>query len=149
MVSFTRAGSPLLACLFTSWHHRSQYAKLAVGVQQAFQSKLQTWFYDSTGTASPPPSESMDTSDSSSTNPNVSSGHVDQGFEYPRRFAEDWYAALLQSVRQRRAGPISRTTSPVLHPTAVLFSAAPPMIPNYGPPEGAPESMVCKVRPTY
>ncbi|KAI0079953.1 AAA-domain-containing protein [Panus rudis PR-1116 ss-1] len=40
-----------------------------------------------------------------------------------------WYPALLQSVRQRRQGPIARTTSPVLNPTTIVFGVTPPIVP--------------------
>lgn len=39
-----------------------------------------------------------------------------------------WWPALLASVRQRRQGPISRPTSPVLNPTTVIFGITPSIV---------------------
>ena len=50
--------------------------------------------------------------------------------------AGHWYPALLQSVRQRRAGPIARTTSPVLNPTTIIFGVTPPVVPKLRPSGG-------------
>lgn len=36
-----------------------------------------------------------------------------------------WYPSLLAAVRQRRRGPISRPTSPVLNPTTIVFGMTP------------------------
>ncbi|TFY57272.1 hypothetical protein EVJ58_g7120 [Rhodofomes roseus] len=38
-----------------------------------------------------------------------------------------WYPALLAAVRQRRQGPISRPSSPVLNPTTIVFGIIPPI----------------------
>lgn len=38
-----------------------------------------------------------------------------------------WYPALLAAVRQRRQGPISRPSSPVLNPTTIVFGITPPI----------------------
>ncbi|KAI0831419.1 AAA-domain-containing protein [Trametes gibbosa] len=45
-----------------------------------------------------------------------------------------WYPALLASVRQRRQGAISRPSSPVVNPTAIIFGITPPfLVPEYSP----------------
>ena len=51
---------------------------------------------------------------------------------------EDWYLPLLQSVRQRRAGPIARMTFPVLNPTTKILGATQPAVPKLPPSEGSP-----------
>lgn len=38
-----------------------------------------------------------------------------------------WYPALLAAVRQRRQGPISRPSSPVLNSTTIVFGITPPI----------------------
>lgn len=43
-----------------------------------------------------------------------------------------WYPALLASVRQRRRGPISRPTSPVLNPTTIIFGMTPSLASHAG-----------------
>ncbi|RPD66259.1 AAA-domain-containing protein [Lentinus tigrinus ALCF2SS1-7] len=44
-----------------------------------------------------------------------------------------WYPALLAAVRQRRQGALTRTTSPVANPTAIVFGISP----SFMVPEGA------------
>ena len=51
---------------------------------------------------------------------------------------EDRYSALLQSVRQRRAGPTTRTTPSVLNSTTIVFSATPPVHPKSPSSGGCP-----------
>ena len=50
--------------------------------------------------------------------------------------AGDWYPALLQSVRRRRAGPIAGSTSPVFGPTTIIFGVTPPVVPKMRPSGG-------------
>ena len=40
-----------------------------------------------------------------------------------------WYPSLLASVRQRRQGPMSRPSSPISHPMAIVFGMTPPIVP--------------------
>ncbi|CAL1704380.1 unnamed protein product [Somion occarium] len=39
-----------------------------------------------------------------------------------------WYPALLASVRQRRLGPMARSSSPVFNPTTIVFGITPPLV---------------------
>ncbi|CDO71236.1 hypothetical protein BN946_scf184863.g32 [Trametes cinnabarina] len=50
--------------------------------------------------------------------------------DYPTLAASSstWYPSLLASVRQRRQGAISRPTSPVLNPTAIVFGVTPSFV---------------------
>ncbi|KAH9856997.1 AAA-domain-containing protein [Lenzites betulinus] len=50
--------------------------------------------------------------------------------DYPTLAASSsgWYPALLAAVRQRRQGPISRPSSPVINPTAIVFGITPPFL---------------------
>ncbi|EPQ58230.1 AAA-domain-containing protein [Gloeophyllum trabeum ATCC 11539] len=43
--------------------------------------------------------------------------------------SSSWYPSLLQAVRQRRQGPISRPTSPVVNPMTIVFGITPPIVP--------------------
>ncbi|KAJ2936719.1 hypothetical protein H1R20_g376, partial [Candolleomyces eurysporus] len=40
-----------------------------------------------------------------------------------------WYPPLLSAVRQRRRGPMSRPSSPVLNPITIVFGMTPPLTP--------------------
>ncbi|PCH38086.1 AAA-domain-containing protein [Wolfiporia cocos MD-104 SS10] len=40
-----------------------------------------------------------------------------------------WYPPLLHAVRKRRQGAITRSTSPVLHPTTIIFGITPALVP--------------------
>lgn len=44
--------------------------------------------------------------------------------------ASTWYPALLASVRQRRVGVMTRSTSPVLNPTTIVFGVSPSLLPS-------------------
>ncbi|KAI0375015.1 AAA-domain-containing protein [Pilatotrama ljubarskyi] len=50
--------------------------------------------------------------------------------DYPTLAASSstWYPALLAAVRQRRQGAISRPTSPVMNPTAIVFGITPTFV---------------------
>ncbi|KZT26313.1 AAA-domain-containing protein [Neolentinus lepideus HHB14362 ss-1] len=55
-----------------------------------------------------------------------------------------WYPSLLQAVRQRRQGPISRPTSPVVNPMTIIFGITPPILPStssHGSSSSGPGSM--------
>ena len=106
------------------------------------QSKLKSFFDDLINVTPPPPLEGADPSAHNSTDSNPSPRKP--RIVYVRDFntlaasAEDWYPALLQSVRHRRAGPIARTTSPVLNPTTIVFGVTPPVVPKLRPSVGSP-----------
>ena len=55
-----------------------------------------------------------------------------------------WWPALLAAVRQRRQGPISRPTSPVLNPTTVIFGITPSITSNQasGSYSSSPQGMI-------
>ena len=57
---------------------------------------------------------------------------------------EALHPALLSAVRQRRQGALSRPTSPVLNPTAIVFGITPPIFPpTSGPsPPPGPQGMM-------
>ena len=109
-------------------------------IARAPQSKLKSFFDDLINVTPPPPQADTDTSVSSSTDstPPLRKPRI----VYVRDFntlaasAGRWYPALLQSIRQRRAGPISRTTSPVLNPTTIIFGVTPPVVPKLRPSAG-------------
>ncbi len=63
--------------------------------------------------------------------------------DYPTLAASSsvWYPALLASVRQRRQGPISRPSSPVLNPTVIVFGVSPSYVVHEAPPHAAPPSL--------
>ncbi|KAL5529240.1 hypothetical protein ACEPAG_5225 [Sanghuangporus baumii] len=42
--------------------------------------------------------------------------------------ASTWYPPLLAAVRQRRQGPIARSTSPVANSTTIVFGMTPPLV---------------------
>ncbi|KAI0780811.1 AAA-domain-containing protein [Trametes elegans] len=50
--------------------------------------------------------------------------------DYPTLAASSsaWYPALLAAVRQRRQGALSRPSSPVLNPTAIVFGSTPSVL---------------------
>ncbi|PIL24102.1 transporter [Ganoderma sinense ZZ0214-1] len=60
--------------------------------------------------------------------------------DYPTLAASSsvWYPALLASVRQRRQGPISRPSSPVLNPTVIVFGVSPSYVVPEAPPHPPP-----------
>ena len=103
------------------------------------QSKLKSFFDDLINVA--PPRADTGTSIHSSADSTPSPRKP--RFVYVRDFntlapsAAHWYPALLQSVRQRRAGPISRTTSPVLNPMTIIFGVTPPVVPKLRPSGGS------------
>lgn len=105
------------------------------------QSKLKSFFDDLINVTPPPPRTDTDASVCSPTDstPPLRKPRI----VYVRDFntlaasAGDWYPALLQSVRQRRTGPISRTTSPVLNPTTIIFGVTPPVVPKLQPSGGS------------
>ena len=45
-----------------------------------------------------------------------------------------WYPPLLSAVRQRRQGPLSRPTSPINNPMAIIFGMTPPLTAPATPP---------------
>ncbi|KAH9951922.1 AAA-domain-containing protein [Amylocystis lapponica] len=54
-----------------------------------------------------------------------------------------WYPALLAAVRQRRRGPISRPTSPVLNPMTMIFGVSPSIAPSSASvPSGANQGLM-------
>ena len=63
--------------------------------------------------------------------------------DYPTLAASSsvWYPALLASVRQRRQGPISRPSSPVLNPTVIVFGVSPSYVVPEAPPRAPPPSL--------
>ncbi|KAF9647587.1 AAA-domain-containing protein [Thelephora ganbajun] len=112
-------------------------------ISRAPQSKLKSFFDDLINVTPPPPSAGAGSSAEGSTSPNPSPRKP--RIVYVRDFntlsasAGHWYPALLQSVRQRRAGPIARTTSPVLNPTTIIFGVTPPIVPKLRPSGGGSE----------
>ncbi|KAI0362238.1 AAA-domain-containing protein [Trametes cingulata] len=63
--------------------------------------------------------------------------------DYPTLAASSstWYPALLAAVRQRRQGAISRPTSPVMNPTAIVFGITPTfVVPELPAPTSFPSS---------
>lgn len=103
-------------------------------ISRTTQSKLKSFFDDLVNiTPLPPPADADGLSEGS-----TQSNHSPRKprIVYVRDFntlassASHWYPALLQAVRQRRAGPISRTTSPVLNPTTIVFGVTPPVVPK-------------------
>ena len=104
------------------------------------QSKLKSFFDDLINVTPPLPPPDADTSGEGSTSSN--SPPRKPRIIYVRDFntlaasAGDWYPALLQSVRQRRAGPIARSTSPVFNPTTIIFGVTPPVVPKLRPSGG-------------
>ena len=109
-------------------------------VSRTTQSKLKSFFDDLINVIPLPPPADPDRSPEGSTplNPSPRKPRI----VYVRDFntlassAAHWYPALLQSVRQRRAGPIARTTSPVLNPTTIVFGVTPPVVPKLRPSGG-------------
>lgn len=60
--------------------------------------------------------------------------------DYPT-LSSSWsylHPALISAVRQRRQGPVSRPTSPVVNPTAIIFGIAPPIFPPTSAPSPPP-----------
>ena len=110
-------------------------------VSRTPQSKLKS-FFDDLINVTPPPPPPADTDASVEGLTHSSPSPRKPRIVYVRDFntlaasAGHWYPALLQSVRQRRAGPIARTTSPVLNPTTILFGVTPPVVPKLRPPGG-------------
>ena len=106
------------------------------------QSKLKSFFDDLINVTPPPPLEGANPSiyNSTDSNPSPRKPRIVyvRDFDTLAASAEDWYPALLQSVRHRRAGPISRTTSPVLNPTTIVFGVTPPVVPKLWPSVGSP-----------
>lgn len=104
------------------------------GISRTPQSKLKSFFDDLINVTSPPPLADADASIEGTTHSNPPPRKP--RIVYVRDFnilaasAGNWYPALLQSVRQRRVGPISRTTSPVLNPTTIIFGVTPPVVPK-------------------
>jgi hypothetical protein len=109
-------------------------------ISRTTQSKLKSFFDDLINVIALPPPADPDGSPegSTSSNPSLRKPRI----VYVRDFntlaasATHWYPALLQSVRQRRAGPIARTTSPVLNPTTIIFGVTPPVVPKLRPSGG-------------
>ena len=110
------------------------------GVSRTTQPKLKSFFDDLINVAPPPPDVDSVAEGSTPSNPPPRKPRI----VYVRDFntlaasASHWYPALLQSVRQRRAGPIARTTSPVLNSTTIIFGVTPPLVPKVRPPKGGP-----------
>ena len=110
------------------------------GTPRTPQSKLKSLFDDLINATPPPPPADAGASVEGSTYSNSSPRKP--RIVYVRDFntlassSGDWYPALLQSVRQRRAGPIPRTTSPVLNPTTIIFGVTPPVVPKLRPSGG-------------
>lgn len=106
------------------------------------QSKLKSFFDDLINVTPPPPPADAEGSAQGSTSSNPSPRKP--RIVYVRDFntlaasAGHWYPALLQSVRQRRVGPMSRNTSPVLNPTTIIFGVTPPVVPKLRPSAGGP-----------
>jgi len=104
------------------------------------QSKLKSFFDDLINVTPPPPPPDADTSveGSTSSNPTPRKPRIVylRDFNTLAASAGDWYPALLQSVRQRRAGPITRSTSPVFNPTTIIFGVTPPVVPKLRPSGG-------------
>ena len=98
-------------------------------------SKLKTFFDDVINVSAPPPAEV----DESSTAP-LRRPRIIYVKDYPTLAASSsvWYPALLASVRQRRQGPLSRPSSPVLNPSVIVFGISPsfvvPETPSHAPP---------------
>ena len=109
------------------------------GIARAPQSKLKSFFDDLINVT--PPRIDTDTSIPGSTDstppPRKPRIVYVRDFNTLAASAGHWYPALLQSVRQRRAGPISRATSPVLNPTTIIFGVTPPVVPKLRPSGGS------------
>ena len=98
------------------------------------QSKLKSFFDDLINVTPPPPPVDTDASaEGSGPSPRKPRIVYVRDFNTLAASAGHWYPALLQSVRQRRAGPIARTTSPVLNPTTIIFGVTPPVVPKLRP----------------
>ena len=110
------------------------------GTSRTPQSKLKSFFDDLINITPPPPPPDADVSADGSTpsNPSPRKPRIVylRDFNTLAASAGDWYPALLQSVRQRRAGPITRSTSPVLNPTTIIFGVTPPVVPKLRPSGG-------------
>ncbi|KAF9780481.1 AAA-domain-containing protein [Thelephora terrestris] len=108
-------------------------------VSRTTQPKLKS-FFDDLINVTPPPADADGTAEgstSSSPSPRKPRIVYVRDFNTLAASASHWYPALLQSVRQRRAGPIARTTSPVLNPTTIVFGVTPPLVPKVRPSKGA------------
>ena len=109
-------------------------------ISRTTHSKLKSFFDELINvTPLPPPSDADGSSEGpTQSNPSPRKPRI----VYVRDFntlaasAGHWYPALLQSIRQRRAGPIARTTSPVLNPTTIVFGVTPPVVPKLRPSGG-------------
>ena len=110
------------------------------GISRTPQSKLKSFFDDLINVTPPPPPADTDASVECSTSSNPSPRKP--RIVYVRDFntlaasAGGWYPALLQSVRQRRVGPMARNTSPVPNPTTIIFGVTPPVVPKLRPSGG-------------
>ena len=109
-------------------------------VSRTAQSGIKSFFDDLINVTPPPSPPDADGSAEGSTPPNPSPRKPRivyvKDFNTLAASASHWYPALLQSVRQRRAGPIARTTSPVLNPTTIIFGVTPPLVPKVRPSKG-------------
>ena len=112
------------------------------GISRTPQSKLKLFFDDLINVTPPPPppppDEEPPVEGSTSSTPSPRKPRIVylRDFNTLAASAGDWYPALLQSVRQRRAGPITRSTSPVLNPTTIIFGVTPPVVPKLRPSGG-------------
>lgn len=110
-------------------------------IARSHQSRLKSFFDDLINVTPPPPLAGTDASVSSSANssplPRKPRIVYVRDFNTLAASADHWYPALLQSVRQRRAGPLARTTSPVLNSTTIIFGVTPPVVPKLRPPGGS------------
>ena len=107
------------------------------GISRTPQPELKSFFDCVINVASLPPPPAADACIEGST-PSTSSPRKPR-IVYIRDFntlaasARYWYPALLQSVRQRRAGLTTNAASPVLNPTTIIFGVTPPVVPRIRP----------------
>ena len=110
------------------------------GITRTPQSKLKSFFDDLVNVTPPPPPADADVpvEGPAYSNPSPRKPRIVyiRDFNTLAASAGNWYPALLQSVRQRRAGPIARTTSPVFNPTTIIFGVTPPVVPKLRPSGG-------------
>ena len=115
-----------------------QIAVKTRGIPRTPQSKLKSFFDDLINVTPPPSDTDASAEGSTSSNPSPRKPRIVylRDFNTLAASAGDWYPALLQSVRQRRTGPMARTTSPVFNPTTIIFGVTPPVVPKLRPSGG-------------
>lgn len=108
------------------------------GVSRTPHSKLKSFFDELINMVPPPPSLTPGDTSEAPPLPTPRKPRIIyvRDFNTLAASSGSWYPALLQSVRHRRAGPITRSTSPVLNPTTIIFGVTPPVVPKLRPSGG-------------